>query len=127
MNTIADALSRIKEVNILSFTEIKSDLLDHLQEKYLDDRYFSKFWSKAESGNDAIHSTTTSKVTFHISNGLLYRCGKVCVPDLPDIKGKILYECHDTPWAGHLEYTEHLFSSLPLFFGPRCDLTCINM
>ena len=46
MNTVADALSRIKEVNILSFTKIKFDLLDHLRGKYLDDNYFSKYWTK---------------------------------------------------------------------------------
>ena len=40
MNTIADALSRIKVVNMVSFTEIKSDLLDHYRAKYLDDSYF---------------------------------------------------------------------------------------
>ena len=43
MNTVADALSHIKEVNMLSFTEIKYDLLDHLRGKYLDDSYFSKY------------------------------------------------------------------------------------
>ena len=42
MNTIVDALSLIKEVNILSFTEIKYDLLDHLRGKYLDNNYFSE-------------------------------------------------------------------------------------
>ena len=43
MNTVVDALSCIKEVNMLSFTEIKSDILDHLRGKYLDDSYFSKY------------------------------------------------------------------------------------
>ena len=43
MNTVADALSCIKEVNMLNFTEIKYNLLDHLRRKYLDDSYFSKY------------------------------------------------------------------------------------
>ena len=43
MNSVADALSHIKEVNVLSFTEIKSDLLNHIRGRYLDDRYFSKY------------------------------------------------------------------------------------
>ena len=57
MNTIVDTLSNIKEVNMLSFTEIKSDILDHLRGKYLDDSYFSKYWTKDESGLDADTST----------------------------------------------------------------------
>ena len=31
MNTVVDALSRIHEINMLSFTKIKSDLYDHLR------------------------------------------------------------------------------------------------
>ena len=42
MNIVLDALTRIKEVNMLGFTEIKSDLLDHLQGIYLEDSYFLK-------------------------------------------------------------------------------------
>ena len=43
MNTVVDALSHIKEINMLSFTEIKSNILDRLRGKYLDDSYFSKY------------------------------------------------------------------------------------
>ena len=72
MNTVVDALSCIKEVNMLSFMEIKSDLLDHLRGKYLDDSYFSKYWTKVESSLDVDTSTQPSKKTFHITNGLIY-------------------------------------------------------
>ena len=119
MNTVADALSRIKEVNMLSFTEIKSDLLDHLRGKYLDDSYFSKYWTKAESGLDADTSTLPSKATFHITNGLLYRSGKVCVPDLPNVKQKILHECHDAPSAGHPRIQRTLVLISSTFFWPK--------
>ena len=69
MNIVADALSRIREVNMLSFTEITSDLYDHLQGKYPDDSYFAKYRARVESGTD---TTTSSKEYFHIANGLLY-------------------------------------------------------
>ena len=39
INNVANALIRIREVNMLSFTEITSDLYDHLQGKYPDDSY----------------------------------------------------------------------------------------
>ena len=86
MNTVVDALSRIREVNMLSFTEISSDLYDHLRGKYPDDSYFAKYWTRVESGIDI---TTTSKESFHIPNGLLYRNGKFCVLDLPEVKKRI--------------------------------------
>ena len=43
-----------------------------------------------ESGLDTITSTLPSKEAFHITNGLLYHSGKVCVPYLPNVKQKIL-------------------------------------
>ena len=67
-----NALSRIREVSMLSFTEITSDIYDHLQGKYPDDSYFAKYWTRVESGID---TTTSSKESFHIANGLLYRNG----------------------------------------------------
>ena len=70
-----------------SITKITSNLYDHLQGKYPDDGYFAKYWARVESGTD---TTTSSKEYFHIANGLLYRNGKVCVPDLPEVKKRIL-------------------------------------
>ena len=121
MNTrVADALSHIKEVYMLSFKEIKSDLLDHVWAKYLDGHnYFSKYWTKVESGLDADTSTLSLKATFHITNGVLYHSGKVCVPDLQDVEQKILHECHDAPFASHpgIQCTLVLISST--FFWPK--------
>jgi hypothetical protein len=101
LKIVADALSRIHEVNMLSFTKLKSDLFDQLRGKYLDDSFFKRYWVRAESGIDANEITKPSKSTFHIPNGLLYRNGKICVPNLPEVKKKILHECHDAPSAGH--------------------------
>ena len=99
-----------------SFTEIKSDLLDHLRGKYLDDSYFSKYWTKVEFCLDPNTSTLPSKATFHITNGLLYRSVKVRVPDLPNVKHKILHECHDAPFAGHPGIQRTLVLILSTFF-----------
>ena len=119
MNTDVDALSLIKEVNMLSFTEIKSDFLDHLRGKYLDDIYFSKYYTKAESGLDANTSTLPSKVTFHITSGLLYRSGKVCVLDLPNVKQNILHECQNAPSTVHPRIQRTLVLISSTFFWPK--------
>jgi hypothetical protein len=79
----------------------KSDLFYLLKGKYLDDSFFKRCWVRAESGIEANQITKPSKSTFHISNDLLYRNGKVYVSDLPEVKKKILYECHDAPSVGH--------------------------
>ena len=98
MNIVADALSRIREVNMLSFTEITSYLHDHLRGKYREDSYFAKYRTRVESRTTI---TTTSKESFRIANGLVYRNGKVCVLDLLEVKKIILFECHDAPSTGH--------------------------
>ena len=57
MNIVDDALSRIREVNMLNFTEITSDLYDHLRGKYPDDSHLQNIGPSVESGIDI---TTTS-------------------------------------------------------------------
>ena len=39
---------------------------------------------------------------FPINQGLLLHKGRVCVPLDDDIRRQLLYECHDSPSAGHL-------------------------
>ena len=80
MNTVVDALSRIREVNMLSFIEITSNLYDHLRGKYPDDSYFTKYWTRDETRTN-ITTTLTLKEFFYIASGLLYRNGKVCFPN----------------------------------------------
>ena len=116
MHIVADALSRIREVNMLSFTEITSDLYDHLRGQYPDDSYFPKYWARVESGAD---TTASSKESFHISNGLLYHNGKVCVPNLPEVKKRILFECHDAPLAGHPRIHRTLVLISTQFYWPK--------
>ena len=51
-------------------------------------------------------TTTTSNAmqrykNFSIDKGFLLHKGRVCVPSDDDIRRQILYECHDSPSAGH--------------------------
>ena len=47
-----------------------------------------KCWTRVEFRTDI---TTTSTDSFLIANDLLQRNGKVCVPDLPEVKKRILF------------------------------------
>ena len=53
------------------------------------------------------------------SNGLLYRNGKVCVPDLPEVKKRILFECHDAPSVGHPGIHRTLVLISTQFYWPK--------
>ena len=122
LNSVADALSRIPEINALSFVEFNNDLFDLIRgkQKYLDDRTFSKFWKRAETGIDVDYGTTsTPKNLYYVANGLLYRNSKVCIPHIKDIKNKILYECHDAPSAGHPGVQRTLALIKARFFWPK--------
>ena len=48
MNIVVDALSCIHEGNMLNFTKIKSDLYEHLEEKYIVDIFFKQFYVRVE-------------------------------------------------------------------------------
>jgi hypothetical protein len=74
---------------------------------------------RAEFGIEANQITKPSKSTFHISNGLLYSNGKVCVLDLLEVKKKIRYDCHDAPSAGHPGIHRTLILISTNFFWPK--------
>ena len=116
-NVVADALSRMPEVESLSFTELRSDLLASLQGKCEHDPAYGQVWkmvkrrdpSPTPSADDA-KSTHDSPLSsdelnrwknFTIDQGYLLHKGRVCVPQDADIRRQILYECHDSPSAGH--------------------------
>ena len=118
---VADALSRMLEIESLSFIEIKSSLLDSLRNQYEHDQSFKEVWKSvlrrdpspmdsAQSVANDVTLTQASTATsdemqqwknFFINQGLLLHKGRVCVPLDDDIRHQILYECHDNPSAGH--------------------------
>ena len=116
-NVVADALSRMPEINSLSFTELRSDFLDSLKGKCEHDQSYDKVWQAVERrdpshSNSSVYNTSTPSSTlssdelirwknFSIQDGYLLHKGRVCVPSDSDTRRQILYECHDSPSAGH--------------------------
>ena len=103
-------------MNLLSFTEIQSDLFNSLKGLYSRDGFFGRIWNIVQAGTTPI---SVSLREYSIRNGLLFRKGKVCVPDVDDTRTRIMFECHDTPSAGHpgVLRTEHLVRRD--FFWPK--------
>ena len=113
---VADALSRMPEVESLSFTELRSDLLASLQGKCEHDPAYGQVWkvvtrrdpspTPSADGETSTHDSPLSsdeltrwKIST-IKHGYLLHKGRVCVPHDNDIRRQILYECHDTPSVG---------------------------
>ena len=98
-----------------------SSLLDSLCDQYEHDPIYKDVWklvlSRDPSPQDSAQvvaddaaTTQASTATrdemqrwkvFSIDKGLLLHKGRVCVPSDNDIRRQILYECHDSPSAGH--------------------------
>ena len=114
---VADALIRMLEIESLSFTELRSDLLTSLRGKCEHDQVYDKVWNMVKRRDpspleayDANFTQDSSPSNdelnrwknFTINDGYLLHKGRVCVPRDSDIRRRILYECHDSPSAGHL-------------------------
>ena len=99
---VADALSRMPEVESLSFKELRSDLLASLQGKCEHDQAYGQVWNMVKRrdpspppiANDAM-STHDSPLTsdelnrwknFTIDNGYLLYKGRICVPQDTDTR-----------------------------------------
>ena len=122
-NVVADALSRMPEVENLSFTVLKSDLLETIKGKCEHDPFYTKVWTMVSKrdpsppniahGAQANNANTTPLNSpnvgeefhrwknFSINDGHLIRKGRICVPKDHDIRCQIFYECHDSLSAGH--------------------------
>ena len=104
------------EINLLLFTELKIELLESLRGKCEQDSSYSKLWNHVQmrgpthsNGSLPISFTHSSSLSqdelqrwkkISIDDGYLLK-GRVCVPLDLDIRRHILYECHDSPSAGH--------------------------
>ena len=117
-NVVGDSLSRMPIVSELSFTQFKSNFLESLRGKCEFDPHFSEIW-KAIKIRDSIGKEAFTEESqgngdtpqvgeqglkwkkYTIKDGYLLYKGRVCVPDDDDTRRQILFECHDSPSAGH--------------------------
>ena len=101
-NTVADALSRRPdyqkpETCITAITSSSCNVSEALMKSIIDG-YPSDPMCVAILNREA----DTIRRGTEIREGVIYRDGKIHVPDNRDIKTTILHEAHDSPLAGHL-------------------------
>ena len=100
-NVVADALSRTSlcthTLGMLTLPEVDWPFMDQLKEATRSDAIC----------RDLLEDIRTGKGSpFFESRDLLFYKGgdnaKLYIPNMADLRQKVLYECHDTPIAGHL-------------------------
>lgn len=98
MNVVADALSRRADLATISFITLDADLVNSIKRAYDEDPAIPPIVT-------SIHDGTSTEFT--LDNGLLYRTPtdaprQLYIPDISDLKQRILREYHDSVIYGHL-------------------------
>ena len=131
------------EVESLSFTELRSDLLASLQGKCEHDQAYGQVWnmvkrrdsSPTPSANDAM-STHDSPITsdelnrwkfFIIDNGYLLYKGRICVPEDTDTGSKYFMSVMIVLVRVIQEYVRPMRTYVDTFTGLKCTMMSKNM
>jgi len=56
---------------------------------------------------DGLYSSVTGSgveatLAFTLEDGLWYKEGKLCIPEVPEVRNQLLYAFHDAPYSGHM-------------------------
>nr|GEW51010.1 reverse transcriptase [Tanacetum cinerariifolium] len=94
-NRVADALSRIEESQLLSFSTPVFPRLQELHEYYTNSQAGREFMSRVtQQDDDALPG-------HHIHDGLVYIHDGLFIPDIPSLRLKLLNEFHSTTIGRH--------------------------
>eukprot|EP01018_Ginkgo_biloba_P039789 Gb_05221 [translate_table: standard] len=90
-NVVADALSRILQANSVSLVEgtFRKEIADAQKV----DKWCQEVVQTVENGEYSQHE---------FDNGILWYNNKIVVQDIAELKYKILFELHDSPFASHV-------------------------
>lgn len=118
----ADALSRLNllsatsDVSVVLLNQLSQLLPAHvcLSDPLLDD-------IKSAYAKDQFFDANNSKRPSYLQqrDGIWYFRDRICVPNDPALRLRILYEFHDTPTAGHHAYLKTLNAICAHFWWPR--------
>ena len=111
-NKVADALSRRPMCNLLSV--VRSDLINQIQSEVCNDPFYSNIISFLNS-----HVGEMFEGKFHLYKGNLYDDDRLCVSTNSTLKQQILWECHNTPFAGHPGFNKTYAKVKSSFFWPN--------
>eukprot|EP01018_Ginkgo_biloba_P018968 Gb_14602 [translate_table: standard] len=90
-NVMADALSRLPQA--FNISVIQGSFRQEIQKAQEQDKWCQETRTSLEGGEQV------TNISYH--DGLLWYGDRVIVPDVAELKYKILYEIHDSPFASH--------------------------
>ena len=122
-NVVADALSRIPEVNATTTLEIPQEVLKQIREGYPEDSYFGPILKELtkEEGNPGMRSRVAQ---FKLDGGLIYfiqdpDTPRLCIPKVKHLQLYILHDHHDAQIAGHLGVDKTYAGVTRSYFWPK--------
>lgn len=116
----ADALSRRPDlmnslcaINMINATTLglADELISEIKAAYASDPYYA-----------ASNPRRLSSISLH-SDGFWYLRDRICIPNSPSIRTRLLEEFHDSHYAGHPGFTKTLASVSRLFWWPHLSRT----
>ena len=122
MNVVADALSRILQVNATTTLEIPQDVLERIREGYPEDSYFGPILEELKKeGNPGMRSRVAR---FKLDDGLIYfiqdpDTPRLCIPKVKHIRLHILHDHHYAQIAGHLGIDKTYAGVTRSYFWPK--------
>lgn len=111
-NKVADALSRIDDPHVLSFTFPTFPWLEELR----------RYYSTTPAGLAFLSQIATTPQHFphhRVHDGLVYYSGRIEIPDVPDLRCRIIAEHHATPMGGHSGLQPTLRRLAASFYWPH--------
>lgn len=103
LNVVPDALSRRPDYQLSAVSEsspvVSPSLLDLCRKTTPSDKYFCDLFDRASK----VAEGEENPFEFTVNDNLLYlkKGMRICIPDLPDVKTKLMQETHDSQIAGH--------------------------
>ena len=99
LNEAADALSRRPDhqSNLHNVVNVNIDdsLIDDIKVGYANDAACRKLIQQFVENEQ-------KDISFHMADGIIYKDNRIYVPDVNDIKSKLINEYHDIPMGGHV-------------------------
>eukprot|EP01018_Ginkgo_biloba_P024719 Gb_03960 [translate_table: standard] len=93
-NVVEDALSRISQVSSISLDE--GTLRKEIADAQKVDKWYQEVLQAVENGEYVSNMS--------VEDGILWYNNRIVVPEIVELKYKILFELHDIPMAGHLGF-----------------------
>ena len=111
-NKVADALSRRPMCNLL--TVVRTGLIDQIRTDVQNYSFYSNILSFLLENLREMYEGK-----FHLNKGNLYYHDHLCVPANSSLKQQILWECHNTPFSGHVGYNKTYSEIKSSFYWPN--------